>query len=504
MEKFITLTKRTQAPRSAIRAIFDKIKMIDQKRKALGLEPIINLSIGQPHLPPNPVVMEKVLRELASGNVSYDYSPSKGREETLSAIVNLYTHYYPNIFFTKEKVMATIGGSQALWNAFSILIEENDVVVTFEPFFSTYQGQIKALGGELQLISTLKNAFRPDPKALDQMLESNKRVKMVILNYPNNPTGVALTADEAKELAHVLQKHPQVAIVIDDVYRDLNYKEHYTILNFAPELAERSIIINSGAKGLVGAPDLRVGMASANPEWIIAMSQQQLFATSGVPYLTQAALRHAIETYLENPVNQWQTEVKHAYQHNINTAIQELAKYGLYSPSQPDGAFYLFINAKHLIGKEVPSAFQSEIGSDTLRHDIDIVNYFIYAASVATVPGSGFGVDPNEGFIRISCAQNPDSLLTAMKKLGEAVEMLMRPSSESVKQHGEETEERGVQVQNILPNSAELYVGLGLLSPRLTRQVHPAEPELLGKQFSSNADLQREAASLSASQQSIL
>lgn len=433
----IPLSKRADTPISAIRQILGQLPALNQQRKSSGQAPVINLSIGQPHLPPNPTVMRRLTSALPTDAKSWQYSPAPGRPETRQAIASLFSANY-RMPFSESQVMITQGASLALMNAFLILLNPGagEVVLTFAPYFGTYASQVRNAGGELKTIATHHNQFRPDAAALDRALRAEPRAKIVILNFPNNPSGVALTLAEARALAEVLERHPQIAIIIDDVYRDINFNQHYTILDANPSLRSRCIIIHSGAKGLVGAPDLRIGMAAANEEWIRAMSDQQLSMISGVSYVTQQALIFAVECHLAHPNNNWLRDIKREYQQNTTLVVGELAKQG-FTAQRPDGAFYVFANASPLLNQPIPSSLQTKIGTEHIRDDRDIVNYFLHAAGVATVPGSGFGVDAQQGYLRISCAQDEKTLTCAMQQLGQATRLLMqRPMTPHLSTHG--------------------------------------------------------------------
>lgn len=318
--------------------------------------------------------------------------------------------------------MATVGASGALSNIFSILVDNDDVVLAFEPYFGAYVGQVEEWGGILKKIPTLNNHFRPTAEALEGALKTNPQAKALILNYPNNPSGISLTKYELENLANTLAKYPDLLIIIDDVYRDFNYRDHLTLLDIAPYFKDRCIVINSGAKGLLGAPGERIGMMAAHEELIKRMLPRQTNGMSSVPCRTQAALRFSVFSYLKNPNNEWLMNAKQEYKNNVEIAYYAFEKQGFFMPQKPDGAFYLLISGKHLLGKKIP-------GSDKiLENDLDIVDYYLHYAGVATVPGSGFGIDPCEGYLRISCAKSKDLILEAVKRMGKANRLLSEPA----------------------------------------------------------------------------
>ncbi|OAI48596.1 hypothetical protein AYO45_04635 [Gammaproteobacteria bacterium SCGC AG-212-F23] len=425
----IQLAERTKVPGSAIRQIFKTLTTINAERKKDNLQPIRNLSIGQPHIKLNQVVVDRLVNDLKEDRISFDYPPTVGTSTTLEMIVKLYNHWYPSVSFTTDEVMVTVGATEALMNAFNILLNPGDVILAFKPYFSTYKVQVASIGATLTGIPMMRASTQPDILALEKELQTNSKVKAVILNYPNNPSGYSLTKSDVLALAKVFEKFPDVAIIIDDVYRDLNYSDHFTALDVAPQLKNRCIIINSSAKGLAGAPGLRVGLVSANSTWMQAMAQQEICGTAGVCVLSQRALEIAIHDYLEDKERKFLTKIRQEYENNLNIMQAELAKYNLKPLEKPGGAFYLLVNAKHLVGSEIPAAlgFSEKIGTSIIRDDVDIVNYFMHAANVGVVPGSGFDLDPKEGFFRISCAQPADKLIASAKAMGEATRLLIQP-----------------------------------------------------------------------------
>lgn len=427
------LSKRSNIAPPPIRKIFQQLPAIAEKRKAEGLTPLIDLSIGQPHVAANPEVMEN-LRKMDISSSQQGYSPAQGEAATLRAIAQLYNHYYRSVQYineyVNEEVMVTVGASGALSNIFSVLVEkEEDEILTFEPFFGTYTGQVKEWNGSLVMIPTQDNQFRPTAKALEAALRAHPDAKAIILNYPNNPSGISLTRLEVVELSEVLKKFPKLLVILDDVYRDFNYQEHITILDVAPELKDRCIVINSGAKGLLGAPGERLGMIAAHEQLIKAMALRQTNGLSSVPFRTQAALRFAVASHLNNPANDWLVATKREYKNNVETAAIAFKQQGFLAP-KPDGAFYLLICAKHLLGTQLPKS------KEVLKTDIDIANYFLHEAGVAMVPGSGFGIEPTQGYLRISCAKDNSLLLEAAMRIGKAAQLLIKPLPAPSAWHG--------------------------------------------------------------------
>lgn len=426
----IQLARRTCTPKSAITKVFDEINRIDKLLTHKSSENIINLAIGAPHLAINPVVLEALKQFADTPNVAttFGYSPTRGREDVLNAIVKLYKHYYPKIEFTNYEVMVTNGASQALMNAFSIFIEDGDKVVVFEPYFSTYKNQINLLGGDIALVPTKDDGFRPTSIKLQETLLTHKNVKLLILNYPNNPSGITMSHKELRDMAKILRSFPQLVIIIDDVYRELNFGEHVTLLDVAPDLKARCIVINSGAKGLAGAPDLRIGMVGARKHWIRAMAEQQLNSVAAVSLLTQKALIAAVNAKLnkDSKSEQWLHVSRKVYQDNIKFLRDEFNLLG-FTTIAGDGGFFLLVNASKLIGQPIPDnrLERNNDASLLFATDTDITNYLLYTAGVAVVPGSGFGIDETAGYFRVSCAKDKTELEKAMHLIRSAINLIL-------------------------------------------------------------------------------
>lgn len=425
---------------SAIREVFSQIPSIDKRRAALNLAPLVNCCIGQPHLAMSPVAIAAMQNFLASPDAAtaFGYSPAQGRPETLAAIVALYNHYYPKVKFSADEVIVTVGASQALYHAFNIaLAKTGGQVLVFEPYFSTYKPQINALGGELIVIPTAEEKFRPKAAKLKATLQKYPNTKAILLNYPNNPSSVAITRAELETLATVLRDYPELMVIIDDVYRDFATAEHVTLIDVAPDLLKQCVIINSGSKGLVGAPDMRVGMMSAHKNIIQKITANQLNMVSGVSWLSQFVLIKVIAATLNADPTQvaWLNTSREVYQASVKFLDNALQTLGLTTiPAQ--GGFFLLVNASSLMHRPVPETvivkdqhgqdqklehLPKLIGTTHFKTDRDIANYLLHAAGVASVRGSGFGIAETAGYLRFSCANSIATLQQVVNNLKPAL-----------------------------------------------------------------------------------
>ena len=366
VNRSIHLTKRTNFPQDPIDRIFAQVPLIDQERQKKGLPALINLTIGEPHRSINSAILEDLNNYLGNpeSSLAFHYSPLYGSQITLEAISRLYRCYYPVVDFTEKEVMITNGATQGLWNAFSILIEEGDEVLVFEPYYSTYDIQVNMLGGKLVKIPTQPNYFKPTGKMLEKAISTHPKAKSLILNYPNNPTGIDLTKIVAIEIAQLLQKYSHLSIIIDDVYRELTSKEHITILDIDPSLKNRCIVINSASKGLIGAPGMRAGMVGARTEWIRKMAAIQAITVSSVSCLTEQVLIAGINSKLSgsSAYKDWMNKSLYEYTYNIKYLSQELKLVGFNIINGRNG-FFILADASFLLGLAVPDTITYQLDS---------------------------------------------------------------------------------------------------------------------------------------------
>lgn len=398
-------TERSKIKASIIREIFNEIPKLAAERKTAGLPDLIVLAPGEPKEPNREVLQQ--LTQMSGHEFSTGYSHSQGEPATLEAIVRFNAYRYPKVKYKTSEVMVTMGGTGALSNIFSILLEKKeDIVLTFEPFFANYTGQVEEWGGTFKAIPTAYNHFRPTALGLKNALQQNPQTKAVLLNYPNNPSGICLTAAEVADLAQVLREYPHVLIILDDVYGELNYTKPESLLDY-PDFKDRCVVINSGSKTLLAAPGLRIGMLSAPAELIQAMCARQTNGILSVPYYTQAALRFAVNALLDTPQNTWLHFIRKTYKTHLEIAMQAFKEAGFEISVIPEGGFYLFINASCLLN--IHGA----------KNDVDIMRNLIKYPGVVTIPGSGFGCDPSKGYLRICCVSEPQQLTEAARRMGE-------------------------------------------------------------------------------------
>jgi len=373
-----------------------------------------------------------------------DYSANAGDEETLGAIVKLYQRWYPNIKFTKKNVMPTLGATQALFNIVNILgeiLEPGDEVAVFVPcFWGLYPRQFETVGIKLVGIPTIDTDFRPTAKKLEEAILNG--AKGILLNDPNNPTGVSLTRKELQEFAEVLKRYPKVFIILDDSNKGLSYlPQKVNIFDVYPKLWEegRAFIITSCTKDTGGMPGARMGMVATNEKWRGLMADFQGISIPG-PSLHIQGMISKIAKHIDDPaVKKWSQACYTEFKENCQYMYLAFQRLGLSPLHEPQGSFFVFPCVERFIGLEIPDSV-SLLGTDgtpiiindihktvgtVIDTDARLVKYLIYVARVATLPGSAYQKEPLEkAFLRVSCAQDKVVLKKAIKKITQALRFL--------------------------------------------------------------------------------
>jgi len=287
-------------------------------------------------------------------------------------------------------------------------------VVFPTPCWVSYPEMVKLTGGTPVAIPTsVDNGFILGPDELRAALNENS--KWLMLNSPSNPTGAVYSASDLQALAEVLRDFPRVWILSDDIYEHLVYGdvEFATMAAVAPDLAERTLTVNGVSKAYA-MTGWRVGYAGGPLQLIKAMNTVQGQSTSHTCSVSQYAAVTAL-----NGDQSFIDEFRAAFSARRDAMVKQVNVIPGLSCDTPDGAFYVFVDCRELLGKVTPDG-------SVLSTDMDFAMYLMESAGVAVVPGSGFLAD---GFIRISYAASEDELTRAIAAIHTAVEQLTEASS---------------------------------------------------------------------------
>lgn len=370
-------------PPSGIRKYFD---MINEMKDA------ISLGIGEPDFVTPWSIREAGIYSLEKGHTHYSSNP--GFIELRRQIAKYVDRKYGVAYDPANEIVVTVGASEGIDIALRALVGYGDEVVIPEPSFVAYKG-CASFTGATPVIIDLKaeDEFKLKPEQLEKAL--TEKTKVVILPFPNNPTGAIMTRDEMKKIVDVL-KDRDVVIISDEIYAELTYSgKHVSFASF-PEIKEKTIVINGFSKAFA-MTGWRIGYACGHPVLIEAMNKIHQYAIMCSPTMAQYAASEAL--------NNGDAEVEamvREYNRRRRVMVDGFRKAGL-DCFEPLGAFYVF-----------PSIRSTGMTSDEFCEGL------LKEEKVLAVPGSAFG-SCGEGFIRTTYANSYENIIEAMKRINRFV-----------------------------------------------------------------------------------
>ena len=372
----------------------DKIKNIKPSgiRKffdvASEVKGAISLGVGEPDFQTPWHVREQGIYALERGKTHY--TSNAGLITLREEICNYVKRKYNLSYEPKKNVLITIGGSEAIDMIIRSTITSDDEVIITKPCYVSYEPLVVLQGGSVKEINLKsENKFKLTKEEL--LSNITKKTKMIIMNYPNNPTGGIMTKADLEEIAQILIEH-DILVVSDEIYSELSYKENHVSIASLPGMKERTIVINGFSKAFA-MTGWRLGYALGPEELISQMTKIHQFAIMCAPTVSQYAAVEALK-YGDDDVKL----MRESYNQRRLFCLDKLNEMGI-ECFEPEGAFYLFPSIKKY-------GLSSEDFSMKLLNEEKLV----------VVPGTAFG-DAGEGFIRISYAYSIESLTEAFKRL---------------------------------------------------------------------------------------
>ena len=310
--------------------------------------------------------------------------------------------------FSLEEIMISAGAKQVLFNAMIATIEQNDEVIIPAPYWPSYTDVVLLFKGTPIIVQTEERfQFKITPSQLRHAITD--KTKWLFLNSPGNPSGAVYKKEELAALAVILREFPHVHILTDDIYEHITFETPFcTILNAAPDLKERTLILNGLSKAF-SMTGWRLGYGIGPKHLIKAMTKIQSQSTTNANSIAQGAGIIALNSNLSF-LDSWKKDLLNRRDILVN-GINNID--GL-SCQSPEGSFYLYINCASLLNKVTPNG-------QVLQNDHEICGYFL-DFGVAVVPGSAFGLSP---YFRISFAASMTDLEKAVVRLDKAVKALM-------------------------------------------------------------------------------
>lgn len=372
--------------------------------KEQGID-VINLSVGEPDFF-TPSHIKQAAREAIDANFSF-YTPVPGYLSLRRAVCDKLQREN-GLSFTPDQIVVGNGAKHALCNTVMALVNPDDEVVIPTPAWVSYVQMVNLCGGKSVLVPAgIEQDFKITPAQLEEAI--TPRTKLLILCSPSNPSGAVYTRDELAGLAAVLERHPQVVVIADEIYEHINYTGRHESLAQFEALRDRVAIINGVSKAYA-MTGWRIGYVAA-PLWIArAVNKLQGQYTSGASSIAQKAAEAAY-----NGPQDCVEEMRRAFERRRNLVVKLLREIPGLSLNEPQGAFYVF--------PKVTAYYGTHYGSTTIHDDLDLAMYLLAEAHVATVGGTAFCCP---GYLRLSYATSDENLTRAVARIADALARLER------------------------------------------------------------------------------
>ena len=371
--------------------------------KAQGLD-VVSFGAGEPDFDTPDFIKNVAIEDIKAGRTKY--TPAKGGPEIIESVRFALDRDY-GLDYTAAEILVSVGGKHSLYNVFQTIVDQDDEVIIPAPFWLTYPEQVRAAEGRAVIVDCgPEQGFKITPEQLQAAITD--RTVAFVLNSPSNPTGAVYSRAELSALAEVLKKHPKVTIVSDDLYEKLVYApEQFTnILQIAPELRSRTIIVNGWSKAF-SMTGWRLGWLAGPVEVVKPMTSLQSHSTSNVTTFCQRAAAVALQSDLKF-LDEWRAEFD-ARRKIILEGLNSIP--GVSCNPAPMGAFYAFPDISGVFGKKIAGIL--------IDGSMRFADVALEAAKVSVVPGVAFGEDR---CVRMSYATSRAVIEKGLERLRKLIE----------------------------------------------------------------------------------
>ncbi len=362
---------------------------------------VIGLSLGEPDFN-TPDYIKEAAKQAIDDNYN-SYTPVDGYIELKDAIITKYKRDN-GLTYNRSQIVVSTGAKQSLYNVAQVCLNQGDEVILPCPYWVSYSDIVKLSGGvPVEVPTSLETDFKMTPDQLEAAI--TPKTKMLWYSSPCNPSGSIYGTKELRAIADVLQKHPQILVVSDEIYEHINYgvTEHASMAAFE-DMYDRTITVNGVAKAFA-MTGWRIGYIGA-PSYIArACNKLQGQVTSGANCIAQRAV---ITALLESP-----NRIHHMvdeFKNRRKLILGLLNEIDGFECNEPEGAFYVF--------PDISSFFGKELNGVKINNASDFAMYLLENANVATVTGDAFG---NPNGIRISYAASEEQIKEALSRIKQAV-----------------------------------------------------------------------------------
>lgn len=354
---------------------------------------IVSLGAGEPDFDTPEYIKEAAIAAIRQGFTKY--TAVGGTPELKAAIIGKFAHDN-HLSYRPDEILVSVGGKQSFFNLCQALLDAGDEVIIPAPYWVSYPDIVLLAEARPVIIDTdASQRFKISPEQLDEAITPNTR--LLVINSPSNPSGVAYSRPELEALGEVLRRHPHILIASDDMYEKIRFydEDFVNIANACPDLTPRCIVMNGVSKSYA-MTGWRIGYCAGPKALITAMNTVQSQSTSNPTSIAQVAAQAALEggdSAIHEMVHAFKR--RHQYVHDRLKALPGVAA----MPS--DGTFYSF------------PGFREVMAAKGLRDDLALAEALL-EAGVAVVPGSAFGTP---GHIRLSFATSDKNLELALDRI---------------------------------------------------------------------------------------
>lgn len=360
---------------------------------ASEMENVISLGVGEPDFKTPWIVRQKAIHTLEKGKTIY--TANAGLADLRQGISDFVKRKYNVEYDADNEIVVTVGGSEAIDLCIRALVNQGDEVLIVEPCFVSYSPIVDMTDGiSVPIETTVEDNFRLTEKALKEKITD--KTKLLVLPFPNNPTGAVMRREHLEDIAEVL-RGTDIMVLSDEIYSELTYNGKHVSIAEIDGMKERTIIVNGFSKSF-SMTGWRLGYACGPAPIIKLMTKIHQFAIMCAPTTSQYAAIEALKSCDEDIHN-----MREEYDIRRRFVVDAFNKLGL-DTFEPEGAFYVFPSIKS-------TGMKSE----------EFCEKLLYSKSVAVVPGTAFG-DSGEGYIRVSYSYSIKHLKEAVKRIGEFLE----------------------------------------------------------------------------------
>ena len=361
---------------------------------------IIGLSLGEPDFNTPDYIKDAAIQAI---NEDYNsYTPVDGYVELKDAIITKFKRDN-NLNYDRSQIVVSTGAKQSLANVAAVLLNEGDEVILPCPYWVSYSDIVKLNQGiPVEVKTSIENDFKLTPDQLEAAI--TPKTKMIWYSSPCNPSGSVYTKEELRALADVLQKHPNIIVVSDEIYEHINFIGGHQSMAQFDDMYDRTITVNGVSKAFA-MTGWRIGYIGAPTDIARACNKMQGQMTSGANCIAQ----RAVITALLEPASRVQYMIDE-FKTRRELILNLLKDIDGFKTNTPGGAFYVFPDVSYFFGKT--------LNGQLIENATDFSMYLLEHANVATVTGIAFG---NPDCIRISYAASEEQIVEAIKRIKAAV-----------------------------------------------------------------------------------